>query len=62
MDPEELKIQEALAEHQKNAPKLGFPTDGKVKVFYRLSVILVNFGKLSNPLFSLIFSENLGRV
>ena len=30
IDPEELKIQQALAEHQKNAPKLGFPTDGKI--------------------------------
>ena len=29
MDPEEMKIQAALAEHQQNAPKLGFPTDGK---------------------------------
>ena len=30
IDPEELKIQAALAEHQQNAPKLGFPVDGKL--------------------------------
>lgn len=28
IDPEELKIQQAFAEHQQNAPKLGYPVDG----------------------------------
>jgi len=27
MDPEEMKLQTALAEHQQNAPKLGFAVD-----------------------------------
>ena len=27
MDPEEMKIQTALAEHQQNAPKLGFDVE-----------------------------------
>lgn len=34
MDPEELKIQAALAEHQQNAPKLGFPTDVRTLIQY----------------------------
>lgn len=34
MDPEEMKLQAALAEHQQNAPKLGFPTDVRTLVQY----------------------------
>ena len=34
MDPEEMKIQMALAEHQKNAPKLGFDVDVRSLVEY----------------------------
>lgn len=32
MDPEEMKVQVALGEHQQNAPKLGFPTDVRTLV------------------------------
>ena len=34
IDPEEMKVQAALAEHQKNAPKLGFPVDVRTLVQY----------------------------
>lgn len=34
IDPEELKIQQALAEHQKEAPKLGWATDIRSLVAY----------------------------
>ena len=34
MDPEEMKIQMALAEHQQNAPKLGFDVDVRSLVEY----------------------------
>lgn len=34
LDPEEAKIQAAFAEHQQNAPKLGFPTDVRTLVAY----------------------------
>ena len=34
MDPEERKIQEALSEHQQNAPKLGFDVDVRSLVQY----------------------------
>lgn len=34
MDPEEMKIQAALAEHQQQAPKLGFDVDVRSLVQY----------------------------
>jgi hypothetical protein len=34
MDPEEMKIQMVLAEHQQNAPKLGFDVDVRSLVEY----------------------------
>lgn len=34
IDPEELKIQQALQEHQSNAPKLGWATDIRTLVQY----------------------------
>ena len=34
MDPEEMKVQAALAEHQQNAPKLGFDVDVRSLVQY----------------------------
>lgn len=34
MDPKEMKIQAAFAEHQKNTPKLGFPVDVRTLVEY----------------------------
>jgi len=34
MDPEEMKVQMALAEHQQNAPKLGFDVDVRSLVEY----------------------------
>jgi hypothetical protein len=34
MDPEEMKVQAALADHQKNAPKLGFDVDVRSLVQY----------------------------
>lgn len=34
MDPEEMKIQQAFAEHQQNAPKLGWATDVRTLVEY----------------------------
>ena len=36
MDPEEMKIQMALSEHQQNAPKLGFDVDVRSLVEYCL--------------------------
>ena len=34
MNPEEMKVQAAFAEHQKNAPKLGWATDIRTLVEY----------------------------
>jgi hypothetical protein len=34
IDPEELKVQAALAEHQQRAPKLGFDVDVRSLVQY----------------------------
>ena len=34
MDPEEMKVQAALADHQKSAPKLGFDVDVRSLVQY----------------------------
>jgi hypothetical protein len=34
MDPEELKVQATFAEHQQNAPKLGWATDIRTLVEY----------------------------
>jgi hypothetical protein len=34
MDPEEIKVQAAFAEHQQNAPKLGWATDIRTLVEY----------------------------
>lgn len=49
MDPEELKIQEALAEHQKNAPKLGFPTDVRTLVEYNHGFAVMSTNSKANP-------------
>mmetsp|Transcript_7074 Transcript_7074/g.11921 ORF Transcript_7074/g.11921 Transcript_7074/m.11921 type:complete len:332 (+) Transcript_7074:60-1055(+) len=49
MDPEELKIQTALAEHQQNAPKLGFPTDVRTLVQYNHGFAVMSTISKSNP-------------
>jgi putative heme iron utilization protein len=49
MDPEELKIQTALAEHQQNAPKLGFPTDVRTLVQYNHGFAVMSTNSKSNP-------------
>eukprot|EP00985_Skeletonema_marinoi_P024400 scaffold16950_cov70-Skeletonema_marinoi.AAC.1 len=48
MDPEELKIQTALAEHQQNAPKLGFPTDVRTLVQYNHGFAVMSTNSKSN--------------
>eukprot|EP00986_Skeletonema_menzelii_P014787 scaffold10253_cov124-Skeletonema_menzelii.AAC.2 len=49
MDPEEMKIQAALAEHQQNAPKLGFPTDVRTLVQYNHGFAVMSTNSKSNP-------------
>ena len=49
MDPEELKIQEALAEHQQNAPKLGFDVDVRSLVQYNHGFAVMSTNSKANP-------------
>mmetsp|Transcript_19876 Transcript_19876/g.40701 ORF Transcript_19876/g.40701 Transcript_19876/m.40701 type:complete len:342 (+) Transcript_19876:148-1173(+) len=49
MDPEELKIQAALAEHQQNAPKLGFPTDVRTLIQYNHGFAVMSTNSKANP-------------
>lgn len=48
MDPEEVKIQEALAEHQQNAPKLGFPVDVRTLVEYNHGFAVMSTNSKAN--------------
>lgn len=48
MDPEEMKIQVALAEHQQNAPKLGFPTDVRTLVQYNHGFAVMSTNSKAN--------------
>eukprot|EP00804_Cyclotella_cryptica_P006473 CCRYP_012772-RA/>CCRYP_012772-RA protein AED:0.36 eAED:0.36 QI:257/1/1/1/0.6/0.5/6/536/333 len=49
MDPEEMKLQEALAQHQQNAPKLGFPTDVRSLVQYNHGFAVMSTNSKANP-------------
>lgn len=49
MDPEEMKLQAALAEHQQNAPKLGFPTDVRTLVQYNHGFAVMSTNSKANP-------------
>ncbi|KAL7438041.1 hypothetical protein ACHAXM_005973 [Skeletonema potamos] len=49
MDPEEMKIQVALSEHQQNAPKLGFPTDVRTLVQYNHGFAVMSTNSKANP-------------
>jgi len=49
MDPEEVKLQEALAEHQQKAPKLGFPTDVRSLVQYNHGFAVMSTNSKANP-------------
>jgi len=49
MDPEELKIQAALTEHQQNAPKLGFPTDVRTLIQYNHGFAVMSTNSKANP-------------
>lgn len=49
MDPEELKIQEALAEHQQNAPKLGFDVDVRSLVQHNHGFAVMSTNSKANP-------------
>ena len=48
MDPEERKIQEALAEHQQNAPKLGFDVDVRSLVQYNHGFAVMSTNSKAN--------------
>mmetsp|Transcript_16538 Transcript_16538/g.29922 ORF Transcript_16538/g.29922 Transcript_16538/m.29922 type:complete len:337 (+) Transcript_16538:111-1121(+) len=48
MDPEELKIQEALAAHQQNAPKLGFDVDVRSLVQYNHGFAVMSTNSKAN--------------
>jgi len=49
IDPEELKIQQAFAEHQQNAPKLGFPVDVRTLVEYNHGYAVMSTNSKLNP-------------
>lgn len=49
MDPEEMKIQSALAEHQQNAPKLGFDVDVRSLVQYNHGFAVMSTNSKANP-------------
>mmetsp|Transcript_45079 Transcript_45079/g.94529 ORF Transcript_45079/g.94529 Transcript_45079/m.94529 type:complete len:340 (-) Transcript_45079:299-1318(-) len=49
MDPEEMKIQAALAEHQQNAPKLGFDVDVRSLVQYNHGFAVMSTNSKANP-------------
>jgi len=49
MDPEELKLQQAMAEHQQNAPKLGFDVDVRSLVQYNHGFAVMSTNSKANP-------------
>lgn len=49
MDPEEMKIQEAFAEHQQNAPKLGWATDIRTLVQYNHGFAVMSTNSKAHP-------------
>lgn len=49
MDPEEMKIQMALAEHQQSAPKLGFDVDVRSLVEYNHGFAVMSTNSKANP-------------
>lgn len=49
MDPEEAKIQAALAEHQQNAPKLGWATDVRTLIQYNHGFAVMSTNSKSDP-------------
>lgn len=49
MDPEEAKIQAAFAEHQQNAPKLGWATDIRSLVQYNHGFAVMSTNSKANP-------------
>lgn len=49
IDPEELKIQQAFAEHQQNAPKLGWAVDIRTLVEYNHGFAVMSTNSKSNP-------------
>lgn len=49
MDPEEMKIQEALAEHQQSAPKLGFDVDVRSLVQYNHGFAVMSTNSKAHP-------------
>lgn len=49
MDPEEMKVQMALAEHQQNAPKLGFPVDVRTLIEYNHGFAVMSTNSKANP-------------
>jgi len=49
MDPEEMKIQQAFAEHQQNAPKLGWATDIRTLVQYNHGFAVMSTNSKANP-------------
>lgn len=48
MDPEEMKVQAALVEHQKNAPKLGFDVDVRSLVQYNHGFAVMSTNSKAN--------------
>ena len=48
MDPEEMKIQQAFAEHQQNAPKLGWATDIRSLVQYNHGFAVMSTNSKAN--------------
>jgi len=49
IDPAELKIQQAFAEHQQNAPKLGWATDIRTLVQFNHGFAVMSTNSKSNP-------------
>mmetsp|Transcript_4520 Transcript_4520/g.10034 ORF Transcript_4520/g.10034 Transcript_4520/m.10034 type:complete len:326 (+) Transcript_4520:60-1037(+) len=49
MDPEEMKLQAALAEHQQNAPKLGFDVDVRSLVQHNHGFAVMSTNSKANP-------------
>lgn len=49
MDPEEAKIQAALAEHQQNAPKMGWATDVRTLIQYNHGFAVMSTNSKSDP-------------
>mmetsp|Transcript_16101 Transcript_16101/g.22922 ORF Transcript_16101/g.22922 Transcript_16101/m.22922 type:complete len:341 (+) Transcript_16101:53-1075(+) len=49
IDPQELKLQQSLAEHQQNAPKLGWATDIRTLVQYNHGFAVMSTNSKSKP-------------